>query len=74
MEARSEEEKEFLFQIFGSLGQKERELLKKQKVNVKWVGSEVGLPAKLVDFFKGLEEEFRFEDSSKWLVLAINYG
>ncbi len=73
MRNRSDFEKQFLFGLFWNVGEKQKELMKSQKVNFKRVGSEEWLPKELVKYFKNLEKELSFEDSNKWLVVAINY-
>ena len=71
---RNNEEKEFLFNLFWSIWEPHKELLKKEKINFKRVGSEEWLPKKLVNYFRGLEKEFHYPSSDRWLVIAINYG
>ena len=73
MKSRDDGEKQFLFRLFGNLGNEQKEFMKARKVNFKRVGSEEWLSKELIKHFRDLEKELSFEDSNKWLVAAINY-
>jgi len=49
------------------------EVMRKYHVNFRIAGDKSGLPDYLQEFLNEKEVEFKFEDSPKTFVLAINY-
>lgn len=73
LKERSQAELDNLFELFETVTDWLKDLMRKEKINLKWMWSELGLPKKLVEFFRDQENEFTFE-SDRYLCLCINYG
>lgn len=69
---RSEEELEYLFNLYKKLHSDMDEFLKEHQINFKWAWSSNRLPDHLVEFLRSKEKELSF-DTNKYFVLAINY-
>ncbi len=69
---RSEEELEYLFELYKTTTENLDELLKKQKVSFRIAGDKTKLPKHLSDFLTKKEKEFNYPNN-KTLVLAVNY-
>ena len=69
---RSEDELEYLFELYKKIPSDLYEFLSENKINFKIVGDMSSLPSDLSSFLKEKQEEFTFY-SKKSMVLAINY-
>jgi len=73
LKERPKKELDNLFELFETVTDGLKDLMRKEKINLKWMWSELWLPTKLVKFFRDQEREFTFE-SDRYLCLCINYG
>ncbi len=72
LKERSQDELEHLFELFETVTEGLKDLMRKEQINLRRMGSAVWLPTKLVDFFRNQENEFTFA-SNRYLCLCINY-
>lgn len=71
---RSKEELNYLFELYKQIPWNLYKFMKKNKINFKVSWNESKLPMHLISFLKEKEKELKFEDSNKYMVLALNYG
>lgn len=71
---RTEVELAYLFDLYKKITETLYDVLRKNQVNFRVAGDKMQLPDHLVSFLDEKEKEFRFPDSSKTFVLAVNYG
>lgn len=72
LKKRSDEELEYLFELYKNIPENVENFLKSNKVNFAVIGSMEWLPSHLVDFVNKKNEEFDF-GSKRTVVLALNY-
>ena len=70
---RSEEELEYLFELYKLIPKDLFQMMKKNHVNFHIAWNMEQLPDHLTDFLINKKNELNFPDSDKYLVLAINY-
>ena len=70
---RSNAELSYLFELYKQVTETLYETMENYQVNFRMAGDKSQLPSDLLNFLEEKEEKFRF-NSSKTLVLAINYG
>ena len=70
---RSNTELSYLFELYKQVTETLYETMENYQVNFRMAGDKSQLPSDLLNFLEEKEEKFRF-NSSKTLVLAINYG
>lgn len=70
---RTQEELEYLFELYKLFPTDMYEFLYENKVNFKWIWSEVWLPDHLIDYLRNKEKELTF-DTDRYNIMCINYG
>ena len=70
---RTQTELDYLFGLYKKITESLYEMMRKNHVNFRVAGDKAGLPDYLVEFLNEKETEFKFEDSPKTFVLAVNY-
>ena len=71
---RAEAELLYLFDLYKKITESLYEMMRKYHVNFRVAGDLTKLPDHLVNFLKEKMSEFKYEDSNKAFVLAVNYG
>ena len=71
---RSQQELGYLFDLYRQITENLYELFRQEKVNFRVAGDMDWLPQDLVDFLEQKQEEFKYPESKKTFVLAVNYG
>lgn len=64
----------YLFDLYKRITENLYEMMRKNHVNFRVAWDRTQLPDHLVNFLNEKEAEFKFSDSSKTFVLAVNYG
>ena len=64
----------YLFDLYKRITDDLYEMMRKDHVNFRVAGDRTQLPSHLIKFLNEKEAEFKFPDSSKTFVLAVNYG
>lgn len=67
-------ELDYLFDLYKRITENLYEMMRKNRVNFRVAWDKTQLPNHLVKFLNEKESEFRFSDSPKTFVLAVNYG
>ena len=70
---RTQAELSYLFELYKRITDDLYEAFRKHHVNFRVAWDKTGLPKNLVSFLEDRESEFKFSDSKKTFVLAINY-
>ncbi len=70
---RSEEELQYLFEIYKNRWNDLDEFLSKNKINFKRIGSPVWLPQDLINFLQEKEKKHSY-NTDRYNIVAINYG
>lgn len=73
LKQRSKEELDYLYDFALQLKKDIKKIMETQQINFKRAGNALGLPEKVVNEFRELEQLFHFP-SAKTLVIAVNYG
>jgi len=71
---RTKMELNYLFNLYKRITENLYDMMRKNHVNFRVAWDKSGLPTHLVNFLEEKESEFKFLESSKILVLAVNYG
>ena len=71
---RTQQELDYLFDLYKQITENLYELFRQEKVNFRVVGDMDWLPQDLVDFLEQKQDEFKYPESKKTFVLAVNYG
>lgn len=74
MQKRSVPELEFIFGIYKIIGNDLDEFLAENRINFARIGNPDGLPDDFREFLETKKQTFSFPDSSRYAVLALNYG
>ncbi|MBR7036877.1 undecaprenyl diphosphate synthase family protein [bacterium] len=74
MKNRTKMELNYLFDLYKRITENLYDMMRKNHVNFRVAGEKSQLPDHLIKFLNEKESEFRFPDSSKTFVLAVNYG
>ena len=64
----------YLFDLYKRITENLYDMMRKNHVNFRVAWDKTQLPDHLVKFLNEKESEFKFSDSSKTFVLAVNYG
>ena len=70
---RTKIELNYLFDLYKRITEDLYEMMRISHVNFRVAWDKTQLPSHLIDFFEEKESEFKFPDSSKTFVLAVNY-
>jgi len=73
LKKRNPDELEYLFELYKQSWDDLYAFLKENKVNFKWVGSEVWLPDHLITYLRNKESELKF-DTNRYNIICVNYG
>ena len=71
---RTQQELDYLFDLYRKITENLYELFRQERVNFRVAGDMEGLPHDLVDFLEQKQDEFKYPESKKTFVLAVNYG
>jgi undecaprenyl pyrophosphate synthase len=63
----------YLFDLYKKITESLYDMMRKNHVNFRVAGDKSQLPDHLVKFLNEKESEFKFSDSMKTFVLAVNY-
>lgn len=70
---RTKLELNYLFDLYKRITENLYDMMRENHVNFHFAGDKTQLPTHLVDFVNEKEAEFKFPDSKKTFVLAVNY-